>query len=239
MFAAMPAIPPGATAHGGTIIVDGNASGRCGISMKGVDIIVKGSIGPMSAFMAQAGTLAVFGDVGEAFGDSLYEAKLLRRAARSRASAPIASKKPMDGSAPRRALRQVRRAGARRRSRCRRVQALWLGAGRSIISMSTMRGLIDERAGQNPAHHAALFGDLRSPIHCRRSAAPRRPASMIFAAAAPSGICRISTICCFSAPRCRAIRSRAIARNAAPRSRSARASPKSRSSSKFRSPSPA
>jgi glutamate synthase domain-containing protein 3 len=69
----------GATAHGGTIIIDGNASGRCGISMKGVDIIVKGSIGPMSAFMAQAGTLAVFGDVGEAFGDSLYEAKLYAR----------------------------------------------------------------------------------------------------------------------------------------------------------------
>ncbi len=69
----------GATAHGGTIIVDGNASGRCGISMKGVDIIVKGSVGPMSAFMAQAGTLAVFGDVGEAFGDSLYEAKLYVR----------------------------------------------------------------------------------------------------------------------------------------------------------------
>ena len=69
----------GATAHGGTIIVDGNASGRCGISMKGIDIIVKGSIGPMSAFMAQAGTLAVFGDVGEAFGDSLYEAKLYAR----------------------------------------------------------------------------------------------------------------------------------------------------------------
>ena len=69
----------GATAHGGTILIDGNASGRCGISMKGVDIIVKGSIGPMSAFMAQAGTLAVFGDVGEAFGDSLYEAKLYAR----------------------------------------------------------------------------------------------------------------------------------------------------------------
>jgi methylamine---glutamate N-methyltransferase subunit B len=69
----------GATAHGGTIIVDGNASGRCGISMKGVDIIVKGSIGPMSAFMAQAGTLAVFGDVGDAFGDSLYEARLFVR----------------------------------------------------------------------------------------------------------------------------------------------------------------
>ena len=46
----------GATAHGGTIIIDGNASSRCGISMKGVDIIIKGSVGHMSAFMAQSGT---------------------------------------------------------------------------------------------------------------------------------------------------------------------------------------
>jgi len=41
--------------------------------MKGIDIIVKGSIGHMSAFMGQAGTLTVLGDAGEALGDSLYE----------------------------------------------------------------------------------------------------------------------------------------------------------------------
>jgi glutamate synthase domain-containing protein 3 len=69
----------GATAHGGMLIIDGNASARCGISMKGVDIVVKGSIGPMSAFMAQAGTLTVFGDAGEALGDSIYEAKIFVR----------------------------------------------------------------------------------------------------------------------------------------------------------------
>ena len=33
----------------------------------------------MSAFMAQAGTLIVLGDAGEALGDSLYEAKLFVR----------------------------------------------------------------------------------------------------------------------------------------------------------------
>jgi methylamine---glutamate N-methyltransferase subunit B len=44
--------------------------------MKGVDIVVKGSIGPMSAFMAQAGNLVVLGDAGEALGDSIYEARL-------------------------------------------------------------------------------------------------------------------------------------------------------------------
>jgi methylamine---glutamate N-methyltransferase subunit B len=85
----------GATAHGGTILVEGDASGRCGISMKGVDIIVKGSIGPMSAFMAQAGTLAVFGDVGEAFGDSLYEAKLYARGTVASLGADCIEK-PMD-----------------------------------------------------------------------------------------------------------------------------------------------
>ncbi|MDD3446742.1 MAG: protein glxC, partial [Zavarzinia sp.] len=48
-------------------------------SMKGVDILVKGNIGHMSAFMAQAGSLVVLGDAGEALGDSIYEAKLYVR----------------------------------------------------------------------------------------------------------------------------------------------------------------
>ena len=69
----------GATACGGLLVIDGNASGRCGISARGVDIVVKGSVGHMSAFMAQAGTLTVLGDAGEAFGDSIYEAKLYVR----------------------------------------------------------------------------------------------------------------------------------------------------------------
>ena len=56
----------GATGMAALFVIDGNASARCGISMKGIDILVKGSIGPMSAFMAQAGTLVVFGDAGEA-----------------------------------------------------------------------------------------------------------------------------------------------------------------------------
>lgn len=69
----------GATACGGLLVIDGNASGRCGISARGIDIVVKGSVGHMSAFMAQAGTLTVLGDAGEAFGDSIYEAKLYVR----------------------------------------------------------------------------------------------------------------------------------------------------------------
>jgi glutamate synthase domain-containing protein 3 len=69
----------GATGRGGLLRIDGNASSRCGISMKGIDIVVGGSVGHMSAFMAQAGTLVVFGDAGDALGDSIYEARLFVR----------------------------------------------------------------------------------------------------------------------------------------------------------------
>ena len=55
--------PAGASAAGPSI--EGNASARCGISMKGIDIVVKGSIGAMSAFMAQSETSSL-GDAGEA-----------------------------------------------------------------------------------------------------------------------------------------------------------------------------
>ena len=41
--------------------------------MKGIDIVVGGSIGHMSAFMAQRGCLVVCGDAGDALGDSIYE----------------------------------------------------------------------------------------------------------------------------------------------------------------------
>jgi len=69
----------GATGHGGLLNIKGNASSRCGISMKGIDIVVHGSIGHMSAFMAQKGNLVVLGDAGDALGDSLYEACLFVR----------------------------------------------------------------------------------------------------------------------------------------------------------------
>ena len=44
--------------------------------MKGIDIIVKGSVGHMSAFMAQSGNLVICGDAGDALGDSIYEANI-------------------------------------------------------------------------------------------------------------------------------------------------------------------
>jgi methylamine---glutamate N-methyltransferase subunit B len=40
---------------------------------------VRGSVGHMSAFMAQKGRLVVCGDAGEALGDSIYEARLYVR----------------------------------------------------------------------------------------------------------------------------------------------------------------
>jgi glutamate synthase domain-containing protein 3 len=47
--------------------------------MKGVNIVVGGNIGHMSAFMAQSGCLVVCGDAGDALGDSIYEARLYVR----------------------------------------------------------------------------------------------------------------------------------------------------------------
>jgi glutamate synthase domain-containing protein 3 len=41
--------------------------------------VVGGDIGPMSAFMAQAGRLVVCGDAGDDLGDSIYEARLYVR----------------------------------------------------------------------------------------------------------------------------------------------------------------
>lgn len=69
----------GATAHGGMLVIEGDASSRCGISMKGIDIVVGGSVGHMSAFMAQSGHMVVCGDAAEALGDSIYEALVFVR----------------------------------------------------------------------------------------------------------------------------------------------------------------
>jgi methylamine---glutamate N-methyltransferase subunit B len=69
----------GASARGGLVVIRGDASARCGISLKGADIVVGGSVGHLSAFMAQKGCLVVCGDAGDALGDSLYEAHLYVR----------------------------------------------------------------------------------------------------------------------------------------------------------------
>jgi glutamate synthase domain-containing protein 3 len=69
----------GASAHGGRLIIRGDAGLRCGISLKGADIIVEGEVGSFSAFMAQAGRLLVCGNAGDGLGDSLYEAVIYVR----------------------------------------------------------------------------------------------------------------------------------------------------------------
>jgi glutamate synthase domain-containing protein 3 len=69
----------GATGRGGLLVVHGDAAARCGISIKGIDIVVGGCVGHMSAFMAQRGCLVVCGDAGEALGDSIYESHIYVR----------------------------------------------------------------------------------------------------------------------------------------------------------------
>ena len=68
-----------ATGRSGLVVIEGDASSRCGISMKGVDIVVGGSVGHMSAFLAQAGRLVVCGDAGADLGASIYEATIYVR----------------------------------------------------------------------------------------------------------------------------------------------------------------
>jgi glutamate synthase domain-containing protein 3 len=69
----------GASAHGGRLIIRGDAGLRCGISLKGADIIVEGDVGSFSAFMAQAGRMLICGNAGDGLGDSLYEAVIYVR----------------------------------------------------------------------------------------------------------------------------------------------------------------
>jgi formylmethanofuran dehydrogenase subunit C len=55
-------------------VIDGDASSRAGISLKGGAIAIAGDVGHMSGFMAQAGTILIGGDAADSLGDSLYEA---------------------------------------------------------------------------------------------------------------------------------------------------------------------
>ena len=64
--------------------------------MKGVDIVVGGNVGHMSAFMAQAGNLVVRGDAGDALGDSIYEARLYVRGSVASLGADCVAKEMRD-----------------------------------------------------------------------------------------------------------------------------------------------
>ena len=86
--------------------------------MKGVDIVVRGSVGHMSAFMAQKGRLVVCGDAGEALGDSIYEARLYVRGEVAGLGADCVEKEMRDEH--RRGARRAARAGRGRRTSTRR-----------------------------------------------------------------------------------------------------------------------
>ena len=137
--------------------------------------------------------------------------------------------------APRRCSRELLDAREAWQGRRRRTSAATARRASSTTSTSTTptrteAAPMTPTCPAPPPRESATFDRYdASP----KSSAPPRPASTTSAAAAPSASCRISTTCCSSAPRSRAIRSKATARNAAPTSCSARASPRSRSSSKI------
>jgi glutamate synthase domain-containing protein 3 len=64
--------------------------------MKGVEIVVHGSVGHVSGFMAQRGTLVVCGDAGEDLGDSIYEARIYVRGEVARLGADCVEKEMRD-----------------------------------------------------------------------------------------------------------------------------------------------
>ena len=50
----------------------GDAGPRCGVAMKGGDIVIEGRIGYLSGFMAHAGRIVALGGADEACADSLW-----------------------------------------------------------------------------------------------------------------------------------------------------------------------
>ena len=213
----------GATGRGGLLVIKGNAASRCGISMKGVDIVVLRQCRPYVGVHGPAGHLVVLGDAGDALGDSLYEAKLFVRGKVKSLGADCIEKEMRPehvakaGAAP--------RPGRRDGGEAERVQALRIGAQALQFQHRQRRRLLRRANSMSlpqSLHAARASPRLSTTIRSPKSAALRRPASTTSAAAAPSASCRISTTCSSSAPRSRAIRSKAIARNARPRSCSAR-----------------
>ena len=192
------------------------ASMRCGISMKGVDIVVGGDVGPMSAFMAQAGRLVVCGDAGDGLGDSIYEARIYVRGAVGSSARTASRSRCATSTAP-----SSRAAAPPPASTTTRREFRRYGSARAALPLhhASTRGATDV---DRPAPSGACASPPRStaPPSPRSSTRPR-PASTTSAAGAPSAPCRTSTTCCSSAPRCRATRSRATASAATPTSCSA------------------
>ena len=179
--------------------------------------------------MAQAGSLVVCGDAGEALGDSIYEARLYVRGDVARASAPTASRRRWRDEHVAELARAAR--ARRRRRRGRRREFRRYGSARRLYNSTSTTPASMTSSERRPAGgtRPARVGDLRPP-HDRRDPARRaRRASTTSAASAPSASVPHFDDLLFLGAACRAIRSRAIASAATPTSCSARASRRSRS----------
>ena len=207
--------------------IRGDASARCGISMKGVDIVVA-RLGRPHERVHGAGRAA----------SSSAATRARRSATRStrRASTCAAAvaglgadcvEKEMRDEHVARAGELLERAGVDDVEPSR-VPALRLGARALQLRRRQRRGVLMARPGWHPGLRESA--PLRPQRDRTRSSAPRARASTTSAASAPSGRCRTSTTCCSSAPASRAIRSRATASAATRTSCSARATRRSRSS---------
>jgi hypothetical protein len=155
---------------------------RCGISLKGADIVVGGNVGSFSAFMAQAGRIVICGDAGDALGDSLYEAVIYVRG-KVRSLGADARFEPMAER-----IYDIRGLGAKRRSRisttccfsgarCRAIR--WRAIARNARPTSARHALRQEAdRAEDPDHHRRH--ELRRAVGARprrrSAAAPPRSA---------------------------------------------------------------
>jgi hypothetical protein len=167
----------GATAHGGLLVIKGNAASRCGISMKGIDIVVQWQYRPHVGLHGPVRALVVLGDAGDALGDSLYEAKLFVKR-QVEAWAPTASRKEC-ARASRRAAELLNRAGVTEKA----SEFKRYGSARSsTISTSTTpprtEGREDHELSQPLYPASTQVGDLRSII--RLPGNPRAAATGIY-----------------------------------------------------------
>ncbi len=230
---ALPPRPPALPRMAACSSSKGDAALRCGISLKGGDIVVGGSVGSFSGVHGAgrahrdlrrcrrcAGRFAVRSGDLRARRGALARRRCALRAddrRRSRGRARVAGHAPAS-STTRRAF-----SASRRRRACITGTPM---PTRNIEDMDEKlhaRRIRRLRPARHRLHPARVgHGPVRNP----------RPRRQAHAAAS-------STISCSSAPRCRAIRSRAIARSAPRAPCSARASRPSPSSSPPPSPSPA
>jgi hypothetical protein len=196
--------------------------------MKGINIVVKGDIGHMSAFMAQSGNLVVMGDAGDALGDSIYEARLFVRGEVKSLGADCIEKemRPEHIDLIATLLDRPASTASNRASSSATALRANFTISTSITPTPTEAPTYDLPESADHAARSATFDDY-TMSEIRRA---RRRAFTTSAAAGRNASCRISMTCCSSAPHLALSRSKATASAAAPTWCSAPASPRSRSS---------